>query len=412
MAAARSLIESCVAVVASEAPSSAASRRRAVHLLAKASGTSASAARAFFALGGPGALMMKIADDETRRPGGGGDAGEGSSLILASVLPALNDDDATFEHALSLVYPPLTKGDVAEAICALAVLSAIFAANAKLGVSLLQHKDVVAKIGDFAQRAPSRGQAIIASILASATTTEEGRGLIRSTGGVVDALKHFVQSTEPAVRSAASVALTKLNAVKFDSESAEGMAILGAVLNLLEVDSSSESERARGVEAVCFVISDTRVKQSVAFIKDSAVLQSLVEMASSKDAPKSPYAYGLAYVFMNLTMSELEKKREKLREMEVGLKEWEEFEKLTKSQTGGPGEKDTEEQVSDRILAFVRADGVAALVSMIRNGASPAALRASLNPLASRARKERQGQNGRPGSARSARKDCRPSRRR
>ena len=361
-----SVLTACLELL-SNASTSKLAKRRCVHLLSNVCSGSKSNAELFFSIGG-GDAIVHLADEESKRDASG-EIENGASMLVASVLPALDDDDAMLSRAVDLVYPCLANANPVSGIAGLAVLNAVFAANAKLGVSLLQHRDLVAKIGALAQACPSRGQCMIANVLASAANTEDGRSLIRSTEGVVTILQHYAASTEAPLRSAAAVALTKLNAIKFDSASNEGMAILGSVLHLLRPD-AAEAERARGVEAICFVISDTRVKQSVAFIQESAVLKSLISMASGRPAAKSPYAFGLTHIFLNLTRDELDKKREKLREMEVGLKEWEEFEKLTKSQTGGPGEKDTAEQVEARILAFVEFKGVAALVGMVRGGAS------------------------------------------
>jgi len=82
----------------------------------------------------------------------------------------------------------------------------------------------------------------------------------------------------------------------------------------------------------------------------------------SKKTISAEAVFGIAFLLQNLTMDEDDKKREKLREMEVSQEQWEQFEKITKQKSRpGNSRKDTPEEVATRIDACVSAGAVPAL---------------------------------------------------
>jgi len=294
------------------------------------------------------------------------------SIILGRVLPSLKDDELIKKYALSFTIPTLKSTDIWEQKKGCAALISIFMSNKELGMALIEDNNnaLLNLLVGLATSAPAKTQALVCEIFANIGNTESGRGLLNG-GDAKTVLQVLVQSDTPEVRSGAAVALAKMNAVDFKAESNEGAIVLHSVMGLLKKGSTQE-ERSRGVEAVSFVITDTDVKMSLCTgAEGMAVLSEMVNMITSdKDTAKSPYAYGLAYCFENLTMSEDDKKREKLREMEVSQEQWEQFEKLTKSGQGRKGKPDPPENVETRIKAFVQADGAAALRALVLEGGS------------------------------------------
>jgi len=154
------------------------------------------------------------------------------------------------------------------------------------------------------------------------------------------------------------------------------MLVLGSVGGLLR-EGATQDEIKRGVEAVSFVIADTDVKMMLCTGDGTRILQDLCrtaravkplneakeaaekkKRAAEKSADKkaddkkeelmsNETAYALAFVLSNLTMDEDDKKREKLREMEVSQEQWEKFEEMTKQKSRpGNSRKDSPEEVS------------------------------------------------------------------
>ena len=101
-------------------------------------------------------------------------------------------------------------------------------------------------------------------------------------------------------------------------------------------------------------------------------------------------AYALTFILSNLTMDEDDKKREKLREMEVTQEQWEKFEEMTKQKSRpGNSRKDSPEEVAARVDAVVNAGGVPALRNLLLNRGSSRIGAAAAKTLANMAREQR-----------------------
>ena len=296
------------------------------------------------------------------------DAIQQVAIVLGRLLPSLKNDDMIKKHALGFCKPALKSTEILEQLRGTAALLAIAIANKELGLALVEEEAMMGLVNELARSAPARTQTLVCETYSYLANTEQGRALMNE-GEAKIILQVLVQSDTADVRSAAAVALTKLNAIDFKAESTEGALVMHSVLGLLK-PSATKEEHAKGVEAVSFVITDTDVKMTLCKGEGLQVLRELVRLVTeNKQAAKEAYAYGMAYVYENLTMSEDDKKREKLREMEVTQEQWEQFEKLTKSETR-KGKPDPKENVDFRIKAFVEADGAAAMRSLVLNGAS------------------------------------------
>jgi hypothetical protein len=186
----------------------------------------------------------------------------------------------------------------------------------------------------------------------------------------------LLRHSNPAIRAAGSVCITKIEATHFDSESEQGGLVLGSVGHLFRQDATWE-EVAKGIEAVSFVVQDTDVKMMLTTGEDGIrVLKALCSKTrelNSKDVQdkknlllSNETAYGMAYLMQNLTMDEDDKKREKLREMEVSQEQWEQFENLTKQKsTPGNSRKDSPEEVATRIDSIINCGGVTMMRQII-----------------------------------------------
>lgn len=296
------------------------------------------------------------------------DAVQQVAIVLGRLLPSLKNDDLIKAHALAFCKPALKSVELLEQLRGAAALLALAIANTELGLAIVEEDGMLDVVNELARTSPARTQSLVCEIYSYLANSEKGRAMMNE-GEAKVILQVLVQSDNADVRSAAAVALTKLNAIDFKAESNEGALVMHSVLGLLRASATKE-EHAKGVEAVSFVITDTDVKMTLCQGEGLKVLRELVRIVTENDkAATEPYAYGLSYVYENLTMSEDDKKREKLREMEVTQEQWEQFEKLTKSETR-KGKPDPQENVNFRIKAFVEADGAAAMRSLVLNGAS------------------------------------------
>mmetsp|Transcript_11889 Transcript_11889/g.20264 ORF Transcript_11889/g.20264 Transcript_11889/m.20264 type:complete len:734 (-) Transcript_11889:249-2450(-) len=333
-------------------------RRVAVEATVRLCSDNKEASMSFFEHGGLGALMSMIERDYNRD-----EPLQQVSVVLGQVLPSLDDDKAIKDYAVEFCKPLLLSHGVHEQIRGAAALDAIYYANKELGLALVKEEDLLTPLAHIARSGSTRAQALAADIFSHMANSEPGRELLK--GDITDLLKLLATSEGGPVRSAAAVTLTKLNAIDFDADSESGVFVLSSVASLLQEKSSLE-EQIKGVEAVSFVINDSQVKMMLMRGEGIKVMERLIALADQ--GAKQSYAYGLAFLFENITMSEDDKRREKLREMEVTEEQWEQFEKLTKSQTKKSGQRDPPEQVSFRIETFVKLKGITALRNLVLNG--------------------------------------------
>lgn len=301
------------------------------------------------------------------------------AIILGRVLPSLDEDELIKKHGIAFTLPALKSDNVFEQIKGCSALLAVLIANLELGVALVLETDetLLTLLLDLAKSAPAKTQGLICEIFAQLANNEKGRSTMKADDRFKITLNLLVHSDTINVKTNAAVTLAKLNATKFDKESDQGVVVLSSVSNLLK-EKATEEEKAKGVEAVSYVITDRDVKVMLCETKDGLkLLDTLTELATrDKSVATSPYAYGLAYIFENLTMSEDDKRREKLREMEVTQEQWEQFQKITKTQTDGH-KPDPQENVDKRIKTLMEHNGAAALRALVLNGGS-ARVRASI----------------------------------
>lgn len=321
------------------------------------------------------------------------------SLCLSRVVPVLikldkTKDDLVLEKCQHLCAPAFDKNEdlasvdsIARVKAGLNALLAVFNASNEVALEVVGTNAV--RLGELITSAPDSVVAIVAEILAQTGNSEKGRAVL---GTLSPQLHALLGHSNANIRAAASVAMTKTEAVHFDSNTDQGAIVLGSVGHLFREGASPE-EISRGIEAVSFVVADTDVKMMLTTGDEGTrVLKSLMararELKEHKDANaddvelgakkkkaekeneikpiSAESVYGIAYLLQNLTMDEDDKKREKLREMEVSQEQWEQFEKITKQKSRpGNSRKDSPEEVAQRIDAVVNAGGIAALRSLI-----------------------------------------------
>ncbi len=311
-------------------------------------------AKEFVKVGGMKALQSMLSRDYKRN-----EPLQQVSVVLGQVLPSLKNDDMIKREAVAFCKPWIESQDVIEEIKGVAALDAIFFANKELGEALVKEDNLLEPLKRIARFGNERAQSLTAEVFSHIANTEAGRGMLA--GEPTETLRLLAVSDNASVRSAAAVTLAKLNAIDFDANSEQGVFVLSSVAGLLQ-ESATDEEHGKGVEAVSFVINDSQVKMMLCQGKGLPILEELIRLA--KETPKEHFAYGLAYIFENLTISIEDLRREKIREMEVSEEQWDQFEKMTKSQTKKPGQEDPRPNVEQRLRTFVNAEGIAALRSL------------------------------------------------
>lgn len=313
-----------------------------------------------------------------------------AALCLSRVIPALikldkSKDDLVAIHCRKLCQPAfqdlaLDAQGIEQVRHGLNCLLALFHASHDIALEVVAPD--ASRLGELVTSAPDSVVSLVAEILAQMGNSERGRAVL---GSLSKELHALLGHSNPAIRAAASVAITKIEAVHFDSNSEQGALVLGSVGHLFRPEATWD-EVAKGIEAVSFVVQDTDVKMMLATgAEGSRVLQAICSKArelkeykegssapppaaaaGSKDELSNESAFGIAYLLQNLTMDEDDKKREKLREMEVSQEQWEQFEKITKQKSSqGNSRKDSPEEVAARVDSVVQCGGVSALRHLI-----------------------------------------------
>ncbi|KAH9258585.1 hypothetical protein BASA81_003087 [Batrachochytrium salamandrivorans] len=308
-----------------------------------------------------------------------------AALCLSRIIPALikldkSKDDLVALHCRKLCQSAfqdlaLDAQGIEQVRHGLNCLLALFHASHDIALEVVAPD--AGKLGVLVTSAPDSVVSLVAEILAQMGNSERGRAVL---GSLSKELHALLGHSNPAIRAAASVAITKIEAVHFDSNSEQGALVLGSVGHLFRPEATWE-EVAKGIEAVSFVVQDTDVKMMLATgAEGSRVLQAIcnkarelkeykegnVPSSGNKDELSNESAFGIAYLLQNLTMDEDDKKREKLREMEVSQEQWEQFEKITKQKSSqGNSRKDSPEEVAARVDSVVQCGGVSALRHLI-----------------------------------------------
>eukprot|EP00924_Labyrinthula_sp_SR-Ha-C_P003424 maker-scaffold_15-snap-gene-9.62-mRNA-1 protein AED:0.00 eAED:0.00 QI:33/1/0.8/1/1/1/5/40/1012 len=312
------------------------------------------------------------------------------AIVLGKLLPILDDDKQIRTLGVKFCVPMIESIDIYDHIKGCSALLAICIANPELGQAILVENsegkdtgDLLDKIMRISHTAPAKTQGLICEILANMANNEKGRRVLLGSEDIITTLNMFSQSDSINVKTNAAITLAKLNAMKMnmnpenasEAEVNQNLLIISSVFNLLN-EKSTDEEKSKGVEAISYVINDTDIKMAItgtAAKKSNNqldILKTLVKLITKdKEASKAGYAFGIAHIFLNLSMSEDDKRRDKLREMEVTSEQWEQFEKLTKQQTNKT-KADPKDYVEKRIRAFVDADGPSALRALVLNGGS------------------------------------------
>ena len=289
---------------------------------------------------------------------------EGAVAAILNVVVTSLEEATSTEQLVASVFVPLAdlaaaRGADVDRILALVAAVGHVAHHPGVIDALAKHPKCVSALVDLMRAGGPRTQTRILAVCQSFSGYEQGRALLEP---FVPGLHHLMlHSTTPAVQSQAAVTVAKLEAIKkktgFDPGEDAGELVLAQTLRLV----TDAATAAKGVEALTFMMSSTRVKEAVC--DQAGVLDALV----AADLSQGAGLYGLCCVWRDLTMSNMDKKRDKLREMEVSAEQWQEFERMTS--VGGEAdakklEEDTPEMVARRIEIVRAHQGVVAMVNV------------------------------------------------
>jgi hypothetical protein len=299
-----------------------------------------------------------------------------TAAALNMIFGALPDTVAEkeFQGILkSLVDESNAQANVKKQLSTIAAISAV--AHNQASIEMLSKDENACKcLAGLCRSGGPRTQAYIIDVCASMAGNERGRVVLEPFVPVLNWLMEF--STKENIRASAAVTTAKLEAMKkktgFDPGVESGQIVLAQVLDMLSSPPSEEGSNAtalHGVEALTYMLSSTRVKEAVCASPDTLRsiinLDILTDKGRNKKGNKSVGVYGLCCLWRDLTMSNLAKKKDKLREMEVTEKQWKEFEKVTKMGGGSNEEEnDTDEMVAARVEQVVAAGGVTAIINL------------------------------------------------
>lgn len=270
--------------------------------------------------------------------------------------------------------------------------SAMFLANADLGVWMLERPNAVRELQLLIAAGDEIGQAAAAETVCMAASTENGRGLLLP---IVDAgaLEALLDSPNIKARSAAASTMAKLGVASkaLASESSDAGRLLNTAMALLKgaedeaeaTDGGGASAAAAAGKTTATVATERAVEVLAALITRSAVkdevahgsgrcAQALARLSAACKDGKGAAAYGLAHIFASLTVTNKEVQERVLaeKEMEITADQLAELQRITKQRSETEEDEDTAEKVGWRIQKVAQHDGIRALARLC-DGASP-----------------------------------------
>ena len=228
-------------------------------------------------------------------------------------------------------------------------------------------------LSQLAMSSGPKTQEYIINICSSISSHEKGRLLITTTEHCLKALQYLMlHSTSSEIKSLATLTIAKLEAMKkkggFDSSTDSGILVLEQVCQ--HIKSSDSGMISKGVESLGYMLSNTKVKQAIC--GDHQILSNILGKAlelgtgAGKGSKDTVGVYGLCNILQNLTMSNFDKQKDKLKEMEVTPEQWKEFEKITKmAKSESNDTPDTPQLVADRVQCLcLKHKGIEAIVHL------------------------------------------------
>lgn len=282
------------------------------------------------------------------------------------------------------------------------IAGALLACHPEMGVWSLNLGNAMQSIAFLIATGDSSAQEAASEVVCLASATTEGAELLRpllESGAITQSL---LKSPQPATRAAAAAALTKLSikAKALEQDSPEISQVLNAAFDVIrmevkkiegaakttkpptstsvpsssspasslqagaKVDSASITSVERAVEVVAAIIGKSYVKEEIVH-GSSRIAKATDALAKIVVDPRSTAAYGIAYIFAALTVTNRELRAVALAEKDMTVEQYEKLQELqrikTKDKDGNDVEEKKEEEDMDTPeLCMVRIKRVSA----------------------------------------------------
>lgn len=286
------------------------------------------------------------------------------------------------------------------------ITSALLACHPGIGVWAMNFGSGMKIIMFLIASGERHAQEVASEVVCLASATTDGAELLRpllESGAITQSL---LKSPHPATRAAAAAALTKLSikAKALDQNSPEVSQVLNAAFDVIrlevknaaaetetvtsttttssssisskslslspisavtsEIGSRAISSMERAVEVVAAMIGKSYVKEEIVH-GSSRIAKAVDVLAKINVDPRSTVAYGLAYIFAALTVTNRELRAAALAEKEMTLEQYDKLQELqrikTKDKDGNDIEEKKEEEDADTLeLCMLRIKRVSA----------------------------------------------------
>jgi hypothetical protein len=278
------------------------------------------------------------------------------------------------------------------------IAGALLACHPEMGVWALNIGNAMQNVALLIASGDEKAQEVASEVVCLASATTEGAELLRpllESGAITQSL---LNSPQPATRAAAAAALTKLSikAKALEQDSPEISQVLNAAFDVIrlevkklegttgpskssstsapllsstssapvQVDPTSITSVERAIEVIAAIIGKSYVKEEIVH-GSSRVAKATDVLAKIVVDPRSTAAYGLAYIFAALTVTNRELRAVALAEKEMTVEQYEKLQELqrikTKDKDGNDIEEKKEEEDTDTPeLCILRIKRVAA----------------------------------------------------
>jgi hypothetical protein len=274
-----------------------------------------------------------------------------------------------------------------------ALNSALFLASGDLGTWMLEKEGAVRACMNIIASGDDIGQALAAETLCLAASNETARCHLTP---IVESgtLEGLLESPNARARSAAASTIAKLGIASkaLASDSSDTGRLLNTALVLLKgaeegkqnarnepdlpgsesnaTGGASTTTVERAVEVLAALITRSAVKDEIAH-GSGRCAQALQRICAMCSDGRGAAAYGLAHIFVSLSVTNKEVQERQLaeKEMEITAEQLAELQRITKQKNPDEDDDDTPEKVAWRVRKIVQCDGIRALVRLA-DGAS------------------------------------------
>jgi hypothetical protein len=325
---------------------------------------------------------------------------EDSGMIIEEVY---NEDEEEKYAAIEEVLEPLDK------LMERAVVTAgLLLSRKEVGAWALSFgwENSMDDLPTMIQSGDPRAMCLVSEVISGASTVDSVRHIVANMMDSGD-IKTLLMSDDRDIRSGAASAVAKLGMADKSTDEGELMGLLLAACSLLEDDgdemppdpndksaryrhfsSFSSSSVERAIEMINYLIANTSVKEELAagfsatMNSPYTAMERLVKVADLPNVGESLTAYGLATIFQNMAVTNLEMRKEAFEGKEVTMEAYDEMQKMGKTEAekeviDSKVDLDTQELCNNRIKKMVSANVPRAMIA-IMEGASEHTLEQSL----------------------------------